>query len=202
MEYANGVWEAIITRRSTRAYAQKAVERDVLLKVLEAGRYAPSGGNNQSCRFTVITSKEVLEHLVELVESAFAKMEYDETTYASLRSSIIRSREGGYRFHYDAPVLIVISNKKGYGNAMADSACALENMAIMANALDLGTCYINQLHWLDEDEAIRNYLGGFGLPVEETITCALAVGYAGSVDRMPPRKPLERKGNAVNWVES
>ena len=50
------------------------------------------------------------------------------------------------RFHYGAPVYIVTANKMGYGNAMADSACALENMMIAANALDLGSCWINQFH--------------------------------------------------------
>ncbi|MBQ2748879.1 MAG: nitroreductase family protein [Clostridia bacterium] len=194
-------FDLIITRRSTRTYQDKPVEREKLETVLEAGRYAPSGGNNQSCRFTVIRNRDVLEKLCKLVEEAFSRMEYDENTYSSLRSSIIRSREGGYRFHYDTPTLVVISNKRGYGNAMADSACALENMAIMANAMDLGTCYINQLHWLDEEELVREYLASVGIPREETITCALAVGYPATSDGMPSRVPLKRNGNIIEWVD-
>ncbi len=38
------------------------------------------------------------------------------------------AKKGAYVFHYGAPVFIVTANKKSYGNAMADSACALENM--------------------------------------------------------------------------
>lgn len=41
-------------------------------------------------------------------------------------------------------------------NAIADSACAFEKMMIAANALDLGTCRINRLHWLDENERKGN----------------------------------------------
>ena len=197
----NEILDLIKSRRSTRTYQEKPIEREKLEVILEAGRYAPSGGNNQSSRFTVIGNKEVLDKLCRLVEDAFARMEYDENTYSSLRSSIIRSREGGYRFHYDAPVLVVISNRRGYGNAMADSTCALENMTIMANAMDLGTCYINQLHWLDEDESVRDYLAAIGVPEQETITCSLSVGYPATSDGMPPREPLMRKGNNVYWVD-
>lgn len=195
------VYDRIITRRSTRRYISTAVEKEKLSLLVETGRYAPSGGNNQTNRFTVITSKAVLDKLANLVESAFSRMDYDENTYSSLRSSIVNAKAGGYCFHYHASVLIVISNRKAYGNAMADGACALENMAIMANAMDLGSCYINQLHWLDEDPVVRAYLAEIGIPEEETITCALAVGYPDSEDGKPLQTPLARKGNMINWVE-
>ena len=102
-------------------------------------------------------------------------------------------------FHYGAPVLIVAANRKNYGNAMADSACALENMMIAANALDLGACWINQLHWLTEDAGIRARMEALGLAEDETITGGLILGYG--MDGLPERRPLERKGNPVTWVE-
>ena len=141
--------EAILTRRSTRKFSTELPERGLIEKILEAGRYAPSGGNSQTTHFIVIESSAVLKELAELVRSAFSAMEYTEDTYSSIKNSINASKRGNYIFHYNAPVLIVTANRKGYGNAMADSACALENMMIAANALDLGTCWINQLHWLD-----------------------------------------------------
>ena len=55
---------------------------------------------------------------------------------------------------------------------------ALENMMIAANALDLGSCWINQLHWLDENEVIRQFLYQYGLEEYETVTGALSLGYA------------------------
>ena len=66
--------------------------------------------------------------------------------YRALQMSVARAKNDGYKFDYGAPVLIITANKKGYGNAMADSACAMENMMLMANALDLGSCWINQLN--------------------------------------------------------
>lgn len=190
---------AILTRRSTRRFDNKIPDKELIQKVVNAGRYAPSGANSQTSHFIVITNKEVLKEIAELVQEEFAKMEISEDMYVSLKGSINASKKGDYVFHYNAPVLIVIANKKGYGNAIADSSCALENMMIAANAFDLGSCWINQLHWLDDNERIRAFLEGYGLKKDETITGGLALGF--SENGLPNRKPLDRKGNDVTWVE-
>lgn len=191
--------EAILTRRSTRKFKETALDKNLIEKIIEAGRYAPSGSNSQSTHFIVITDKSVLSELTEIVKQEFAKMEVKEDTYVSLKNSINAAKSGKYMFYYGAPVLIVTANRKGYGNAIADSACALENMMIAANALDLGSCWINQLHWLDENDAVRKFLQEKGLKEEETITGGLILGYPDS--ELPNRTPLERKGNPVTWVE-
>lgn len=191
--------QAVVTRRSTRKMRPEMPERPLVEQVIGAGRCAPSGGNSQTTHFIVITGKERLEELAELVQTQFAEMEITPDMYSSLKASVSASKKGGYAFHYHAPVLIVTANRKGYGNAMADSACALENMMIAANALDLGSCWINQLHWLDENAAVRQYMEKLGLAAEETITGGLILGYAAS--GCPERSPLKRTGNPVTWVE-
>lgn len=191
--------QAILSRRSTRAMSSQLPERKLIEQVIEAGRFAPSGSNSQATHFLVITNGEILNHLAELVREAFAKMEADENTYVSLRKSITASKTGKYVFHYNAPVLIVVANKKGYGNAMADSACALENMMVAASALDLGSCWINQLHWLDEEPTVRAFLEQLGVKENETVTGALILGYA--LNGSPAREPKERTGNPVDWIE-
>ncbi|MBR1627831.1 MAG: nitroreductase [Lachnospiraceae bacterium] len=188
---------AIISRRSTRKYTGSVPEKSLIEKVINAGRHAPSGGNSQTTHFIVFTDKEMLKDLSDIVCAEFAKMEIIEGMYSSLKASIIASKKGGYMFHYNAPVFIVVANKKGYGNAMADSACALENMMIAANALDLGSCWINQLHWLDENEVVRGFMLEQGLKDDETITGGLILGYP---DGELNREPLERKGNPITWV--
>ena len=192
--------EAIMTRRSTRSYKPDAVESEKLEKILDAGRHAPSGGNNQTCHFLVVQNPEVLKKLATLAENAFAKMEVTPETYSSLKMSINLSKKGGYVFHYNAPVLIIVANQKNYGNNMADSAVAVENMFIAANYLDLGSCWINQLHWLTEDAEILKYLQELGLKENERVYASLVVGYAKSEDGLPNRKPLPRKGNEITFI--
>ena len=192
-------YDAIMTRRSTRNYLDKPVEPELLEKILEAGRFAPSGGNSQTNHFIVVRDPAIKNKLVELVEAAFAKMTYDENTYGSLRNSISRAQKGGYVFCYNAPVLIIVANQKNYGNNQADCAVALENMMLEANELNLGSCYINQLRWLNEEETLLSYLHELGMKEDERVYGSLSVGYPATDDGLPDRKPLPRKGNDVTW---
>ena len=193
--------ELIKSRRSTRKYKTDAVPEEKLNQVIEAGRYAPSGGNCQSTHFIVIKNKEILAELAELAQQEFAKMEITPGLYKSIVSSINLSKSGNYVFHYNAPVLIVTANQKDYGNNIADCACALENMMLMANALDLGSCWINQLKWVNENPVILEYMKKLGMDENERVYGALAVGYSDTADGLPDRKPLERVGNRVTIVE-
>ena len=190
--------QAIFTRRSTRNMKDELPPMELIEKVIEAGRAAPSGSDMQTTHFIAITDKKVLADLARIVQDEFAKMEETPDMYIALRHSISAAKKGNYVFHYGAPLLIVTANKKSLGNAMADSACALENMMIAANALDLGACWINQLHWLDEDEAVRAYMLGLGLAEDETVTGGLALGYP--ADGLPNRSALPRTGNPVTLV--
>ena len=192
--------ETILTRRSTRSYSSAPVEREKLEKIIEAGRYAPSGGNNKTNHFIVVQNPDVLNKLANLAENTFAKMEVTEQTYSSLKSSILQSKKGGYVFYYHAPVLIIVANQKNYGNNIADCAVAVENMMIAANALDLGSCWINQLKWLNEKPEMLNYLRELGLKENERVYSSMIVGYPKSADGKPNRTPLPRKGNEVTFI--
>ena len=192
--------EAILTRRSTRKFQQKPVELEKLQKIVEAGRFAPTGGNCQSNHFFAISNPDVLKKLVELVQSAFAAMELREDLYKSLQNSIRLSQKGNYVFDYNAPALVVVACQKDYGNNMADVACALENMMVAANELDLGSCYINQLKWLNEDPSLLAYFKTLGLKDSERIYGSVAIGYADTESGLPNRNVTERTGNEVVFI--
>ena len=181
--------EAIKTRRSTRKFKAQPVEIEKLKLIAEAGQFGPTGGNAQGNHFFVISDASVIAKLKELVQSAFAAMELRDDLYKSLKNSITLSRKGNYSFCYTAPVLIVVANKKEYGNNMADVACAVENMMLAANELDLGSCYINQL-----------YLRGLGLKEDERVYASVAIGYADTESGLPNRAETPRTGNEVVFV--
>lgn len=185
----NETINVIRARRSIRSYTEEMIPEDILNEIIEAGRCAPSAGSAQSAKFYIIKNKSKLDELKYLVKQAFSKMEIKEGLYKSIVHSIEKSKAGGYDFIYNAPVLITLTNKKGYPNALADCVCANENMIIAAAALGIGSCYINQIHWLEDNEEIRKFLG---VEDDETIACSLALGYA---DGEP--KPIEIKGNEI-----
>lgn len=193
----NQVIDTIMARRSVRRYKPEQVDEVLLAAVIEAGRAALSGGNSQTTHFIVIQKDEIKRELGRIAKGEFSKMTADENTYKSLRGAIENAKkEGEFNFYYSAPTLIVTANKIGYGNALADSACALENMMLAAASLGLGSCWINQLHWLDETTALRAYMYGIGMNEDETITGGLALGYPAE----PAMPPLPKTGNPVTFV--
>ncbi len=193
--------EAILTRRSTRNYLPDPVEPEKLRRILDAAVQAPSGGNNQYNHFLVIRDRAVLQRLIRMTEAAFAKMEPAENTYASLKHAISASRKGGYVFCYNAPVLIAVANQRDYGNNMADCACAIENMMIAANALNLGSCWINQLKWLNEDPSLVGYLQSLGMKENERIYGAVILGTPATESALPNRSLMPRKGNEITYID-
>ena len=54
----DSVMDNIKMRRSIRKYTDKYIPDDVVKKIIEAGRYAPSSHNSQPWRFVVITNKK------------------------------------------------------------------------------------------------------------------------------------------------
>lgn len=55
--------EALLTRRSVRAYEERMPEQDLIDKVMEAGLYAASGKNMQTAIIVELTNKEVRDRL-------------------------------------------------------------------------------------------------------------------------------------------
>lgn len=183
----NEVLNCIHARRSTRNFQERQIEQVQLDTILNAAIWAPSGGNNQSWLFTAIQNKELLLKLNELVKEGFQQWTPDDD-YPGKLGAKAASEKPTYNFYYQAPTLIIASNRPGYENAMADCALALQNMFLAAQSLGLGSCYINQLHWLRDDLCIREFLFTLGIPKEHTICSAAAIGYIGKESAPPPRK--------------
>ncbi len=192
--------EAIQTRRSTRSYQKTPVPKELIEQVVQAGRFAPSGGNSQTSHIFVITNQEILNTLRELVFDAFFNMEEKEGMSRSMVASIRKAKNGSKEFFYQAPCLIAVANKKDYGNNLADTGCFIENMMLAANELDLGSCWINQLKWLNEDLSLKEYFYQLGMKEDERIYGAMSLGYADTEDGLPNREPLPRTGNEVIYL--
>ena len=186
--------EAIYSRRSTRRYRQDPVPEELLMEVVEAGRMAPSGNNRQNTHFIIVADPQNLFKLRGAMKDALANMPVREGMSASLIGLIKQAKEGAdVDVSYGAPVLILAANKKSSDNAMADSACALQNMMLMAAACGLGSCWINQYARFCGEPALRSGMEALGLQADEGVYGALALGYAEKL----ATEPLPRTGNPV-----
>ncbi|MFT8889139.1 MAG: nitroreductase family protein [Ethanoligenens sp.] len=184
----NEVLDAIHARRSTRSFAEEQITPEQLETLLDAAVWAPSGGNNQSWLFTAIQRQETLLQLNELVREGFQHWTPDDD-YPGKRGAKTASQREGWNFYYHAPTVIIASNKPNYENAVADCALALENIFLAAQSIGLGSCYLNQLHWLRNDPGVRDFLFELGIPKEHTICSAAAIGCISQSSAAPARKP-------------
>jgi nitroreductase len=118
------VHTAIGIRKSVRAYDSRPVPRNVLLRVLEAARAAPSASNRQPWHFVVVTDAEKRRKL---------------------------SRGIYAHFLADTPVVIVGCGEEKTSPRwyMIDVAIALENIVLAATGEGLGTCWVGSF---DEEE--------------------------------------------------
>jgi coenzyme F420-0:L-glutamate ligase / coenzyme F420-1:gamma-L-glutamate ligase len=99
------VLDTIRGRRSVRRYLQKDVPEDLVERVLEATRWAPSPHGRQPWRFAVLTREQTKERLADAMgEEWRSNLEMD-----GQRAEIVEKRlEGSRRRLLDAPVLVLI----------------------------------------------------------------------------------------------
>ena len=166
--------ECILTRRSIRSYKNEPVSEEDLCKILECARYAPSGINNQEWHFSVVENKKWLNEMSKIIGEDMNRPNYNVT--------------------YGAPVLIIVSHKRGNLLYEHDGACALENIFLAANALGLGSCWINQLgdeiHY--KNPSFAGLLKEAGVPEGYKVIGCAAVGY--------PNQKVEAKDRKENTI--
>ena len=153
--------DVILTRRSIRKYEDREIPGEVMNKILEAGRQAPSAMNRQPWHFIVVTDSEIKERL---------------------------SRGRWNRFIREAPVTLVgcayIGDPYARKWSAIDTTIAMENMVIAAWAMGVGSCWIGDFR---EDEV----KGLLGIPDDWRVVALLTFGYPAEKPRARWRKPLE-----------
>ncbi len=171
----NPVLENIKTRRSIRAFTDQKVEKELLEELIDAARYAPSGLNRQTWKFTVVQNPQMLEKLAKVI-----------------RETLNRGED--YCF-YHANVMIIVSNDRDNFLGAPDSACALENIFLAAHSLGLGSVWINQLNDVYDVPEVRAVLDELNMPKNHAVYGMAAIGYPDEAGR-----PANKKTDVVEWV--
>lgn len=153
------------SRRSIRHYLPDPVPDEVLQQILEAGRWAPSANNQQPWAFVVVQDEQIR-----------AQVAQHATYYLARRARVD-----------EAPLLIVLcahARRRASGTPpRQDVSMAAMQMMLEAEALGLGTCWIDGL---ERDEVA----GILRIPPYLEIIGLLTVGYAAETPPETPRKPL------------
>jgi len=164
--------EAIRKRKSVRAYLDKPVPEDDLVKIVEAGRWAPNAGAFQ---ISVIRNAGLRQRINDRAHDA---MVHSKIEFLRQRVSL-----PGYQPLYGAPMLFLISGPTEAPHSMANAALAAENMILEATGLGLGSCYVVSPALALNGEKNRDLAQEAGIPDGYTLQCGVIVGYAAAENK-------------------
>ena len=122
---------AMKSRRTIRQFKPDPVEEEKIEKILEAGRYSPTGANRQAVSYTILGSKQ--REAEEICLSLFRKGKKLGSAFASYLKRIEIDDDF---FFKGAPLVIVVASK-----STVDGGLASSYMELMAESLGLGVLY-------------------------------------------------------------
>ncbi len=172
----NDMINTLLHRRSIRKFKPEQIKDEELNAVLEAGKYAPSGANQQSALFIVVQNKEMREKITKLNAAVLGK---DIDPY------------------YGAPTIILVLADKTKVTPIEDASLALGNMFNAAYSLGLGSCWVHRTKQMFESEEGKALLGKWGVAGDYVGVGACILGYP---DCEHP-KAAPRKDNFVVLVK-
>ena len=152
--------DTILSRRSVRRYEKKNVPEDVLNKILEAGRQAPSASNVQPWHFIVLTDYEIKDKLSHGRWNSFIK----DSSFTIVGC--------GY-----------IGDDYGRKWSTVDTAIALQNMVIAGWVLGIGSCWIGDF----KEKEVKERLN---IPEDWKVIALISFGYPAEQVGSKQKKPL------------
>ena len=173
---------AIKSRRSIRHFTAQSVENEKLQKILEAGRYAPTGSNAQNVAFTVLESRQ--SEAEALCVKLFRKGKKLGSPFVNFLKRIEISDDF---FFKGAPLVIVVSSKSDINAGLASSY-----MELMAYNLGLGVLYSGFFVICTKLSGKLNKM--LQLPKGHKVVSCLVIGYPDvKYQRIAPRKEVQVK---------
>lgn len=183
-------------RRSVRAYEQRPVPRDALLRILEAARWAPSPHGRQPWRFAVITRPE---RRVRISRAMGERWRHQLALDGLDEQITIKRLEKSHQRIEQAPAIIIpclyLEDLDQYPDAERQAAeytmavqslgCAIQNMLLMAYGLGLDCGWMCAPLFCPD--TVRE-----ALDLAETLhpQALITVGYAAKDPVRRPRQPL------------
>ena len=132
------------SRRSIRTYKKKDVDPELLTRLIEIARYAPTGSNSQLVQWLIVPTREKVVELTGLAIDWMrnAVNEKNPMAEAYQMAGIVRAWDNGIDIiSRGAPALVIPHGPEAYPIMTFDSAIALSYLDLAAPPLGLGCCW-------------------------------------------------------------
>ena len=147
------VYNLILKRRTIRKFENRPIEKEKIIKMVNAARVAPSGANLQPLKYIAVTTPELCEKVFPLTRYA-----------AYLKDGA--PKEGEKPMAY----IVVLEDESIRKGADLDAGAAIENLILTALEDGIASCWIGSV----DRDSLRNVLG---LNERFKINSVIALGY-------------------------
>jgi nitroreductase len=191
------------------------VPRSIIERLIEVGRFTPTGSNSQGVRYIVLTDPKAIEELRRAVLAFYGKLfaKVMHPVWSRImglfvgRKTVVSLQDYGPRmahaarlfesgedplFH-KAPVILIAYSEKSDLSASFNGAAALYACSLMAHSLGLGCCFNGFLEAaLNQKPSLRSLVG---MPAGHRCTGAMTLGYPD----IRYRRQVPRRSPDVIW---
>ena len=148
--------DAIYKRRSIRRYKQDLIPTEILKKLIDYARIAPTSSNIQSIEYIIVTDLNMREKLFPLLEWA--------------GSLPVKEREPPIGQRPTAYIIVLVNTKIKKRDVDFDVGAAIENILLGAVKFGIGSCWIGSV----DREKIREL---FKIPDHYDIKHVVSLGF-------------------------
>lgn len=153
------VKEALAGRSSTRGYTAEPLTEGELAALLNAGLQAPTATNRQEIHFTVLSGGDPRLSEIEEEKNRLYGISPEKN------------------FYYDAPTVVLLSGEKEFRWSSVDAGIAVQSMALMAEALGLGSLIIGCIHDALRGAREKEFSRKLAFPENYKFQIAIAFGH-------------------------
>ncbi len=181
--------EIVKNRRSVRFFKPDPVPDELLLKMIEAARWAPSGFHTQPWEFVVVRKKDLKDKIVEAVKRPKTGGISDASVF------ILLLCDG--RTKVGLPSLIQAQEKQMESIVCSSLASAFLYLNLAASTLGLASCWVTRSSSPESQSKIKELLH---IPEALTIYDMLAVGY--EANPPVPKTVIRTQEELIHWDDS
>lgn len=180
----NAIHNLIASKRSIRRYKNKEVPQEIMDKVIDSMKYAPTAMNLRTLKCRIISGaqqvKKFTTRIIETIDSEKEKEIYKRSL-----------EKGNNPFFYNAPHILILHSKDSWG--VINATITITYAMLYAETLGLGSCWIGgiQQYLAENKKRAKQVLG-----ISNKVCGIMILGYpAVKYYRVPPRAALKIKTN-------